>query len=60
MSFQTITGNMAPANGHIDGEDKETEHISPREDQGPLHANTSTSSLGPESESYDNIPVTMR
>ena len=42
MSFQTITGNMAPANGHIDVEDKETEHISLREDQSPLHANTST------------------
>ena len=48
---------LIPANGHIDGEDKETEHISPREVQGPLHANTSTISLGPECESYDNIPA---
>ena len=42
----------------IDGEDKETDHISPREEQGVLHANTSTSSLGPESESYNNISST--
>ena len=46
---------LIPANGHI--EDKETEHISPREEQGPLHADTSTSSLGRESGSYDNIPA---
>ena len=51
---------LIPANGHYDGEDEETDHNDPREEQGTLHTNTSTitstitSSLGPESESYDN------
>ena len=48
---------LIPANGHYNGEDKETDHIYSREEQGALHANTSTinSSLGLESVSYDNI-----
>ena len=37
---------LIPANGHYNGEDKETDLISPREEQSALHANTSTSSLG--------------
>ena len=38
---------LIPANGHIaiNDEDKETDYISPREEQGSLHANTSTSSF---------------
>ena len=46
---------LIPANGHYNGEDKETDQIGPREEQGALHANPSTSSLGPESGSYDKI-----
>ena len=44
---------LIPANGHYDGEDKETDQISRREGQGALH--TSTSSSGPESGSSNNI-----
>ena len=51
---------LIPANGHlaIDGEDKEIDHIRAREEQGALHPNTSTSGLGTESESYNNISTT--
>ena len=46
---------LIPANGHYNGEDKETDQIGQREEQGALHTNPSTTSLGPECGSYDNI-----